>query len=201
MSARLAPAAEHRDGEASEDANAATRPWGALALKWMKSRDRQARRVPDVMKRGGGAANVRRMIAEAERDVTRDDYLRVLRPELVAAAAHLERRISVDGTLLRHLENLRADASEEQDPVAVRQLSRAASRLGDAVETLAALQTDVIGAAPRWREAQKPKGPFRVSRGRRTPPCRARRCHRNGHRPAHVRGIFGHPPAALGCAA
>lgn len=100
------------------------------------------------------AANVRRMIAEAERDVTRVDYLRVLRPELMAAAAHLERRISVDGTLLRHLENLRADASEEQDPLAVRQLSMAASRLGDAVETLAALQTDVVGAAPRWRDAQ-----------------------------------------------
>jgi hypothetical protein len=100
------------------------------------------------------AANVRRMIAEAERDVTRVDYLRTLRPELTVAAAHLERRISVDGTLLRHLESLRADASEEQDPVAVRQLSKATSRLGDAVETLAELQTDVIGATPRWRDAQ-----------------------------------------------
>lgn len=100
------------------------------------------------------AANVRRMIAEAERDVTRVDYLGVLRPELAAASAHVERRIRVDGTLLRHLESLRADASEEQDPAAVRQLTRAASRLADAVETLAALQTDVIGATPRWRDAQ-----------------------------------------------
>jgi hypothetical protein len=100
------------------------------------------------------AANVRRMIAEAERDVTRVDYVRALRLELTAAAAHLDRRIHVDGTLLRHLENLRADASEEQDPVAVRQLTRAASRLGDAVETLAGLQTDVVSATPRWRDAQ-----------------------------------------------
>ena len=100
------------------------------------------------------AANVRRMIAEAERDVTRVDYLRTLRPELTAAAAHLDRRIRVDGTLLRHLENLRADASEEQDPIAVRQLTRATSRLGNAVETLAELQTDVVGATPRWRDAQ-----------------------------------------------
>jgi hypothetical protein len=100
------------------------------------------------------ATNVRRMIAETERDVTRVDYLRTLRPELAAAAAHLDRRIHVDGTLLRHLENLRADASEEQDPVAVRQLAQAASRLGDAVETLAELQTDVISATPRWRDAQ-----------------------------------------------
>ena len=77
------------------------------------------------------AGNVRRMIAEAERDVTRVDYLRTLRPELTAAAAHLDRRIHVDGTFLRHLENLRADASEEQDPIAVRQLTRASSRLRD----------------------------------------------------------------------
>lgn len=100
------------------------------------------------------AANVRRMISEAERDVTRVDYLRTLRPELAAAATHLDRRIHIDGTLLRHLENLRADASEEQDPVVVRQLIRATSRLGDAVETLAGLQADVISAAPRWRDAQ-----------------------------------------------
>jgi hypothetical protein len=46
-----------------------------------------------------------------------------------------------------------ADASEEQDPVAVRQLTRAASRLGDAVETLAGLQADVVSARPRWRDA------------------------------------------------
>jgi hypothetical protein len=100
------------------------------------------------------AASVRRMILEAERDVTRIDYLHTLRPELIAATTHVERRIRVDGTLLRHLENLRADASDEQEPVAVRQLTRAASRLGAAVETLAELQTDVIGATPRWRDAQ-----------------------------------------------
>lgn len=100
------------------------------------------------------AANVRRMIVEAERDVTRVDYLNTLRPELAAATAHLNRRIRVDGMLLRHLENLRADASEQHDPVAVRQLTQAASRLGEAVETLAELQTDVIGATPRWRDAQ-----------------------------------------------
>lgn len=100
------------------------------------------------------AANVRRMITEAERDVTRVDYLNVLRPELMAAGKHLERRIDVDGTFLRHLENLRADASEEQDPDAVRQLTQATSRLGEAVETLADLHTEVIGATPRWRDAQ-----------------------------------------------
>jgi hypothetical protein len=95
------------------------------------------------------AANVRRMIAEAERDVTRVNYLNTLRPELAAATAHVNRRIGLDGTLLRHLENLRADASEEHDPAAVRQLTQATSRLGDAVETLAELQTDVISATPR----------------------------------------------------
>lgn len=100
------------------------------------------------------AANVRRMITEAERDVTRVDYLHVLRPELTAASKHLARRIDVDGTFLRHLENLRADASEEQDPEAVRQLTQATSRLGEAVDTLADLHTEVIGAAPRWRDAQ-----------------------------------------------
>jgi hypothetical protein len=100
------------------------------------------------------AANVRRMIVEAERDVTCVDYLNALRPELAAATAHLKRRISVDGMLLRHLENLRADASEQHDPVALRQLTKAASRLGEAVETLAELQTDVVGATPRWRDAQ-----------------------------------------------
>jgi len=41
------------------------------------------------------------MIAEAERDVTRIDYVRALRPELTAAAAHLDRRIHVDGPLTR----------------------------------------------------------------------------------------------------
>ncbi len=100
------------------------------------------------------SANVRRMIIEAERDVTRVDYLNTLRPELTAATKHLERRIHVDGTFLRHLENLRADASEEQDPHAVRQLTKAVSRLGNAVETLAELHTEVIGATPRWRDAQ-----------------------------------------------
>jgi hypothetical protein len=100
------------------------------------------------------AANVRRMILEAERDVTRVTYVDTLRPELAAATKHVERRLSVDGTLLRHLENLRADASEEQDPAAVRHLTRAASRLNDAVETLAELHTDVISATPRWRDAQ-----------------------------------------------
>jgi hypothetical protein len=100
------------------------------------------------------SSNVRRLIAEAERDVTRVDYLRVLRPELTAAAQHLDRRISVDGTLLRHLEGLRADASEKDDPAAVRQLSRATSRLGRAIEILAGLQTEVISATPRWRDAQ-----------------------------------------------
>jgi hypothetical protein len=100
------------------------------------------------------AANVRRMIVEAERDVTRVNYLNTLRPELAAATAHVNRRIGLDGTLLRHLENLRADASEEHDPAAVRQLTQATSRLGDAVETLAELQTDVISATPRWRDAQ-----------------------------------------------
>jgi hypothetical protein len=100
------------------------------------------------------AANVRRMILEAERDVTRVGYADALRPELSAATAHVERRLNVDGTLLRHLGNLRADASEEQDPAAVRHLTRAASRLSDSVETLAELHTDVIAATPRWREAQ-----------------------------------------------
>jgi hypothetical protein len=100
------------------------------------------------------SANVRRMIIEAERDVTRIDYLNTLRPELAAARKHLERRIHVDGAFLRHLENLRADASEEQDPVAVGQLTRATSQLGEAVETLAELNTEVVGATPRWRDAQ-----------------------------------------------
>lgn len=100
------------------------------------------------------SANVRRMIIEAERDVSRIDYLTTLRPELSKASRHLERRIQVDGTFLRHLEGLRSDASEEQDPEAVRQLTVAASRLGEAVETLAELHTDVIGATPRWRDAQ-----------------------------------------------
>ena len=100
------------------------------------------------------AANVRRMIVEAERDVTRVNYLDTLRPELAAATAHLNRRIGIDGTLLRHLEILRADASEEHEPTAVRQLTQATSRLGDAVETLAELLTDVISATPRWRDAQ-----------------------------------------------
>lgn len=100
------------------------------------------------------AANVRRMITEAERDVTRIDYLTVLRPELTAAMTHLDRRIRVDGAFLRHLESLRADASQEQDPQAVRQLTRATSRLGDAVETLAELHTEVVSATPRWRDAQ-----------------------------------------------
>ena len=86
--------------------------------------------------------------------MTRVDYLHVLRPELTAAAQHLDRRISVDGTLLRHLEGLRADASEKDDPAAVRQLSRATSRLGRAIEILAGLQTEVISATPRWRDAQ-----------------------------------------------
>jgi len=71
------------------------------------------------------SANMRRMIIEAERDVTRVGYLNTLRLELAAARKHLERRIHVDGLFLRHLENVRADASEEQDPVAVRQLTRA----------------------------------------------------------------------------
>ncbi|WP_344977557.1 hypothetical protein, partial [Salinactinospora qingdaonensis] len=61
------------------------------------------------------AANVRRMITEAERDVHRINYLSALRPELVAAMGHLDRRIHVDGAFLRHLEGLRADTSQEQD--------------------------------------------------------------------------------------
>ncbi|VVJ21613.1 Uncharacterised protein [Amycolatopsis camponoti] len=100
------------------------------------------------------SANVRRMIIEAERDVSRVNYVSTLRPELTAASRHLERRIQVDGTFLRHLESLRSDASEEQDPEAVQQLTVAISRLGEAVETLAELHTDVIGATPRWRDAQ-----------------------------------------------
>lgn len=100
------------------------------------------------------SANVRRMIIEAERDVTRVDYLHTLRPELEAARKHIDRRIHVDGTFLRHLENLRADASEDQEPQAVRQLTRATSRLGDAVETLAELNNEVVAANPRWRDAQ-----------------------------------------------
>lgn len=100
------------------------------------------------------AANVRRLILEAERDVTRVDYLATLRPELLSATKHIERRVEVDGTFLRHLESLRADASQEQDPRAVRQLTRATSRLSAAVETLAGLHTEVIEASPRWRDAQ-----------------------------------------------
>jgi hypothetical protein len=100
------------------------------------------------------AANVRRMILDAERDVTRIDYLHTLRPELVSASTHVERRMRIDGTLLRHLEGLRAEVSDEQDPVTVRQLHRATSRLSQAVETLAELQTDVVAATPRWRDAQ-----------------------------------------------
>lgn len=100
------------------------------------------------------STSVRRMIIEAERDVTRIDYLNTLRPELTGATKHLDRRIDVDGTFLRHLENLRADASEDQDPHAVRQLTQASSRLRDAVEILAELHTEIIGATPRWRDAQ-----------------------------------------------
>lgn len=100
------------------------------------------------------AANVRRMIVEAERDVTRVDYMNTLRPELSSARKHIERRIRTDGTLLRHLEALRADASEDQDPGAVLQLGRATARLGDAVETLAELISEVLDANPRWRAAQ-----------------------------------------------
>ncbi|MFI6172952.1 hypothetical protein ACIBCN_39670 [Nocardia sp. NPDC051052] len=100
------------------------------------------------------SANVRRLIIEAERDVTRVDYINTLRPELTSASRHLERRIQVDGTLLRHLENMRADASEKQSPTEVRQLTRAISRLGGAVETLAELHTEIVGATPRWRDAQ-----------------------------------------------
>jgi hypothetical protein len=94
------------------------------------------------------------MIIEAERDASRIDYLTTLRPGLGKASKHLERRIQADGTLLRHLEGLRSDASEEQNPDAVRQLTVALARLGEAVETLAELHTDVIGATPRWRDAQ-----------------------------------------------
>jgi hypothetical protein len=100
------------------------------------------------------AANVRRMIVEAERDVTRVDYMNTLRPELSSARKHIERRIETDGTLLRHLEALRADASEDQEPGAVLQLGHATARLGDAVETLAELNSEVLGANPRWRAAQ-----------------------------------------------
>jgi len=100
------------------------------------------------------SANVRRMIIEAERDVSRVDYITTLRPELAAASRHLERRIQFDGALLRHLEGMRSKASEEEDPEAVRQLTVALARLGEAVETLAELHTDVIGATPRWRDAQ-----------------------------------------------
>ncbi|MFI5803470.1 hypothetical protein [Streptomyces sp. NPDC051561] len=100
------------------------------------------------------AANVRRLIAEAERDVTRVDYLNTLRPELHAAERHLDQRISVDGTLHRHLESLRTNTSEEHDPLAIRQLSAAISSLDQAIETLAALHTEVIAAPPKWRDAQ-----------------------------------------------
>ncbi|MEU7472043.1 hypothetical protein AB0A94_26555 [Streptomyces sp. NPDC044984] len=44
--------------------------------------------------------------------MSRVGYLRVLLPEPVSAAVRPERRVSVDGTLLRHLENLRADSFE-----------------------------------------------------------------------------------------
>ncbi|MEU6990628.1 hypothetical protein ABZ953_08235 [Streptomyces sp. NPDC046465] len=100
------------------------------------------------------AANVRRLIAEAQRDVTRVDYLSGLRPELTAAEQHLDRRISMDGTLHRHLESLRSNASEEHNPLAVRQLSAAVARLDRAIDTLAALNTEVIAAPPQWRDAQ-----------------------------------------------
>lgn len=100
------------------------------------------------------AANLRRMINEAERDVARVDYLNALRPELAVASKHLERRITVDGTFLRHLENLRTDTSSDQDPRTFDQLAQAATSLSSAVETLAELHTEVIGATPRWRDAQ-----------------------------------------------
>lgn len=100
------------------------------------------------------AANVRRMLIEAERDVTRVDYLDTLRPELTKASKHLQRRVTVDGTLLRHLEDLRTKASEDNDPQAARQLAVACGSLDAAISTLASLQTDVSGAAPRWRDAQ-----------------------------------------------
>ncbi|MFE7115523.1 hypothetical protein ACFU99_08885 [Streptomyces sp. NPDC057654] len=100
------------------------------------------------------AMKVRRLIGDAERDVSQVGYLHRLRPELAAAAQHLQRRITIDGTLLRHLENLVANASQEHDPAAVGQLAEAAARLDEAVETIAALHTDVIAASPRWRAAQ-----------------------------------------------
>ncbi|MFJ8963304.1 hypothetical protein ACIRG5_28355 [Lentzea sp. NPDC102401] len=100
------------------------------------------------------AANVRRMISEAERDVSRIDYINALRPELSTAKKHVQRRVEVDGTLLRHLEHMRADASEKQNPDEVRLLTGAAGRLSDALEILAELHTEVIGATPRWRTAQ-----------------------------------------------
>ncbi|MGH4032893.1 hypothetical protein ACQB60_28615 [Actinomycetota bacterium Odt1-20B] len=100
------------------------------------------------------AMKVRRLISDAERDVSQVGYLHRLRPELIAAAEHLQRRITVDGTLLRHLEDLVANASREHDPMAVGQLAKAAARLDEAVETIASLHTDVIAASPRWRAAQ-----------------------------------------------
>jgi hypothetical protein len=100
------------------------------------------------------AANVRRMIVEAERDVTRVNYLNTLRPELACRDRTRE-------PAYRHRRYAAASSGEparrrveEHDPVAVRQLTQATSRLGDAVETLAELQTDVISATPRWRDAQ-----------------------------------------------
>lgn len=100
------------------------------------------------------ASNVKRMLADAERDVTRVDYRQTLRPELVRAHDHITRRIDTDAALLRHLEGLRADASEESDPDAARQLGRVVSQLSRAVHTLADLQAVIVDAAPRWRSSQ-----------------------------------------------
>ncbi|OIV38529.1 hypothetical protein BIV57_05185 [Mangrovactinospora gilvigrisea] len=100
------------------------------------------------------AAAVRRLIDEAERDVTHVSYLTILQPELTRAAHHLDRRLNVDGALRRHLEQLRSNASQGSDAHAVDQLSAALARLDEAVETLTALNTEVIEAAPRWRAAQ-----------------------------------------------
>ena len=97
------------------------------------------------------ATAVRRMIAEAQRDVGSVGFTDRLGPELDAATDHLDARMRDDSALLLHV-GAAISESESADDVA--ELAGVQRSLRESHEVLAGLHRQIIGAAGEWRRAQ-----------------------------------------------
>ena len=97
------------------------------------------------------AAAVRRMVADAQRDVTQVSFDDHLAPELDRSETHLDDRLQADSALLMHVAGALSASDDPKEVADYREIQRL---LRESHTVLARLHSELITAAGQWRNAQ-----------------------------------------------